>query len=53
MKEPSPIWQKRGRQDKLRASSGQVQDKVHTDNSEIERLVAVSGQRTCLSFYFA
>lgn len=44
MKEPSPIWQKRGRQDKLRTSSGQVQDKVHTDNPEIERLVAVIGK---------
>lgn len=44
MEEPSPIWQKRGRQDKLGTSSGQVQDKVHTDNSEIERLVAVIGK---------
>lgn len=44
MEKPSPIWQERGRQDKLRTSSGQVQDKVHTDNPEIERLVAVIGK---------
>lgn len=31
-------------QDKLGASSGQVQDKVHTDNPDIERLVAVIGK---------
>lgn len=40
----SLIWQKLGRQDKLRTSSGQVQDKVHTDNPDIERLVAVIGK---------
>lgn len=40
----SPIWQILGRQDKLRTSSGQAQDKVHTDNPEIERLVAVIGK---------
>lgn len=44
MKKNSPIWQILGRQDKLRTSSGQVQDKVHTDNPEIERLVAVIGK---------
>lgn len=44
MKKNSPIWQILGRQDKLRTSSGQAQDKVHTDNSEIERLVAVIGK---------
>lgn len=30
--------------DKLGTSSGQVQDKVHTDNPDIERLVAVIGK---------
>lgn len=33
-----------GRNEGDRTSSGQAQDKVHTDNPEIERLVAVIGK---------